>query len=190
MASLRATNNNTARSRGLISDEGGLGLIEVMVGLVLLLIGVLSAFVAFEVGKRTDVRAERTANVSHRAQAEIERILALPYASVGMESIPGNSGSGNAKDPLNYVINSPAEYKYDWSQPAKHEAFVSGGTLPTSSAWTDGNRTGTLYRFVTWVADPCPSCAHSQDYKRVTLALTTTETAGTTPFVASTIVTK
>ena len=176
------------RRRGSISDEEGFGLIEVIVATVLLVVGVLSSFLAYEGSQRADGRGERTATVAHRAQSEIERITALPYASVGMESIPTNSGSGNLKDPLNYVVNSPAGYKYDWAEPAKTEPFVNGGTLATSSAWTAGNRSGTLYRFVTWVSDPCASCTKSQDYKRVTVVLTTPD--GATPFISSTMVTK
>jgi prepilin-type N-terminal cleavage/methylation domain-containing protein len=171
-----------------MSAEDGFGLIEVIVAMVLLVVGVLSAFIAFEASQRADGRGERNAAVSHHAQAELERVLSLPYASVGMESIPVNSGSGNAKDPLNYVVNSPAGYKYDWAQPSKVEPFVSGGTLVPSSAWTDGKISGTLYRFVTWVSDPCPACANSQDYKRVTIVLTTPGSAA--PFTDATIVTK
>ena len=171
-----------------ISSEEGFGLIEVIVAMVLLVIGVLSAFIAYEASQRADLRGERNAAVAHHAQSEIERIQAMSYGSVGMKTIPSNSGSGNAKDPLNYVVNAPAGYKYDWSAPATSEPFVNGGELEPSSAWTDGNRSGTLYRFVTWVADACAACAKSQDYKRVTVVLTTPGNAA--PFIDSTIVTK
>ena len=189
MASLRATHSQAHTSPpAWISGEDGFGLVEIIVAMVLILIGVLSAFVAFEASQRADGRGERTATVAHRAQSEIERILALPYASVGMESIPTNSGSGDPKDPLNYVVNALPGYEYDWAEPAKQEKFVNGGALAPSSAWTDGNRSGTLYRFVTWVPDPCPKCANSQDYKRLTVVLTTPGTAA--PFISSTIATK
>jgi Tfp pilus assembly protein PilV len=188
MASLRAIHSqaDARRPRGP-SGEEGFGLVEVMVAMVLMLVGVLSAFVAFESSQRANGRSERTATVAHRAQSEVERILALPYASVGMASIPTNSGSNNPNDPLSYVVNSPAGYEYDWSQTSKKELFASGGTLATSSAWTDGNLSGTLYRFVTWVPDACPACANGQDYKRVTIVLTTPGQAA--PFINSTIVT-
>jgi type II secretory pathway pseudopilin PulG len=188
MASLRATHRlATTRCRRLHEEEG-FGLVELLVAMVLILVGVLSAFLAFEASQRSTARAERNANVAERSQAELERILALPYTEVGMKTIPSNSGSGNAKDPLNYVVNSPAGYEYDWTQTAKQEPFVNGGSLEPSSSWTDGKRTGTLYRFVTWVSDPCPTCANSQDYKRVTVVLTTPDKAG--PFINSTVVTK
>jgi Tfp pilus assembly protein PilE len=189
MASLHATHSRTEPGlRRGISGEEGFGLIEVIVAMVLLVIGVLSAFIAYEASQRADLRGERNAAVAHHAQSEVERIEAMSYGSVGMKTIPTNSGSGNANDPLNYVVNSPAGYKYDWSQPAKSEAFVSGGELEPSSAWTDGNRSGTLYRFVTWVSDECAACAKTQDYKRVTVVLTTPGNAA--PFVESTVVTK
>src|ERR1700730_3329104 len=107
MASSRATHNTTrARLLRRLSREEGFGLIEVIVAMVLLVIGVLSAFLAFEASQRADGRGDRNAAGSHHAQSEIERVLALPYASVGMESIPTNSASGKANDPLNYVVNS------------------------------------------------------------------------------------
>ena len=185
---MRATHSPAAAGRRRLRDEEGFGLVELLVAMVLVLVGVLSAFLAFEASQRSTARGERNAAVAARSQAELERIVAMPYAEVGMQSIPKNSGSGNTKDPLNYVVNSPAGYEYDWSQPAKQEQFVNEGSLAPSSAWTDGNRSGTLYRFVTWVSDPCPACAKSQDYKRVTIVLTTPDKAG--PFINSTIVTK
>lgn len=189
MVSLPATHSPTVtRWPGSVSGEDGFGLVEVLVAMVLILVGVLSAYLAFNASQRADLRAERNAAVAHRGQSEIERIQALPYTTVAMESTPSNSGSGNAKDPLNYVVNSPAGYEYDWTQPAKSESFATGGTLATSSAWTDGKISGTLYRFVTWVADACPTCANSKDYKRVTVVLTTPGNAA--PFKDSTVVAK
>jgi Tfp pilus assembly protein PilE len=188
MASSPATHSETrACPPRRISGEDGLGLIEVIVAMVLLVVGVLSAFIAFEASQRADSRGERTAGLAHHAQSELERIEALPYASVGMESTPTNSGSGKATDPLNYVVNSPAGYKYDWSQ-STSEPFVSGGTVKPEAEWTDGNRSGKIFEFVTWVSDACPLCANSQDYKRVTVVLTTTGTGA--PLIDSTIVTK
>jgi Tfp pilus assembly protein PilE len=190
MASSHATRSHArARHARRFAGEEGFGLIELMVAATVVLTGVLSAFLAFEASQRADSRGERTAAVAHRSQAELERIMALPYTSVAMESTPTNSGSKNKYDPLNYVVTGPpAEYQYDWNEPAKKEQFVTGGTLAPSSSWTDGKLTGTIYLFVTWVADACPSCAKSQDYKRVTLVLTTPGTAR--PFTTSTIVTK
>lgn len=186
---MRATRSKTGVGcAGRMSSEHGFGLVELIVAMGLLLVGVLSAFLAFEASQRADRRGERTADVAHRAQSEIERIVALPYTSAGMESVPSNDGSNDPKDPLNYVVNKPPGYEYDWSQPAKQEPFVTGGTLATSSPWSDANQSGTLWRFVTWASDQCPACAHSKDYKRVTIVLTTP--GGAAPFTTSTIVTK
>jgi type II secretory pathway pseudopilin PulG len=189
MASSRATHSQTVTGwPGRLPGEEGFGLIELLVAIVLVLIGVLSALTAFEASQRSNGHGERNASVAQRSQSELERILALPYAEVGMASTPANSGSGNPDDPLNYVTTGPAGYEYDWAVPSKHEPFVTGGTLATSSAWTDGNLSGTLYRFVTWVADPCAACAKAEDYKRVTIVLTTPGTSK--PFTNSTIITK
>jgi prepilin-type N-terminal cleavage/methylation domain-containing protein len=192
MASTRETpNRSTARLGRRLSGQQGFGLIEVIVAMVLMVIGVLSAFIAYESSQRGDERGERTAALAHHAQSEIERIEAMPYEQIGMKTVPTNSGSGKATDPLNYVVNSPAGYKYDWSS-STSEPFVSGGEskLEPEVAWTEGSpeRKGKLFTFVTWVSDSCPLCAKSQDYKRVTVVLTTSGTGA--PFIDSTIVTK
>jgi type II secretory pathway pseudopilin PulG len=188
MASTRATHSDDAADlRTRATGEEGFGLIEVIVAMVLMVIGVLSGFIAYEASQRANGRGERLAAVAHHAESEIERVEALPYASVGMKTLPTNSGSGKATDPLNYITSSPAGYKYDWSQ-STSEAFVSGGEVEPEGTWTDGNRTGKIYDFVTWVPDSCPLCANKEDYKRITVVLTTPGNAA--PFVDSTIVTK
>src|SRR6202022_2438198 len=145
MASSRATHSQTAASwPGWLSGEEGYGLIELIVASVLVLMGVLSAFTAFEASQRSNGHGERNASVAQRSQSELERILALPYASVGMESIPSNDGSGNPKDPLNYVVDILPGYEYDWSETKKQEKFVNGGALATSNLWTEENQSGTL----------------------------------------------
>jgi hypothetical protein len=72
--------------------------------------------------------------------------------------------------------------------PAATEPFVVGGQLQSSSTWNDGRLAGTVYRFVTWVNDPCPACASANDYKRVTVAVTITKgPPNVDPVVASTL---
>ena len=106
--------------------------------------------------------------------------------ALGIPKVELWEAHSSAKDELIKRVNETTGAK----SPERRamEPFVNGGTLATSSAFTDGKLSGTLYRFVTWVADPCPTCANSQDYKRVTVVLTTPGTAS--PFITSTIVSK
>src|SRR4030088_2096851 len=116
MVSLRATHSHGGtRLRRRISSEEGFGLIEVIVAMVLLVIGVLSAFIAYEASQRADLRGERNAAVAHHAQSEIERIQAMSYGSVGMKTIPTNSGSGKPKHLLNHLFKANPTYQYQWS---------------------------------------------------------------------------
>jgi hypothetical protein len=101
--------------------------------------------------------------------------------------MPTASGSGDPKDPLNYVQGT--SYAYDWTSPSTVEPLVTGGTLAPTSTWQDGRLGGNVYRFVTWVDDPCPVCTGTQDYKRVTVAVTvTTGPLRVSPFLATTFV--
>jgi type II secretory pathway pseudopilin PulG len=182
MASSRATCSHR-------SPEDGFTIIEVLMALVLLTGGVLAMIGTFDASKRANNSSERIEVAGHIAQSETEKILALPYASIGTTSAPANSGSGNAWDPLRYVVNGPpVAYAYDWSLPAVSEQVATGGTLAPSSAWSDGRLSGTIYRFVTWVADACPSCQNSQDYKRVTVVVTVNGAPARKPFIDSTVV--
>ncbi len=156
-----------------------------MIASVVMLVGVMAIFSVLVSSGRANSRSERNQTVAAVAQSTVEQILAQSYATVGMSSTPTNSGSGLATDPLRYVTTSPVGYAYDWLTPGTGQAWVTGGTLAPSSAWTSGAFGGTVYRFITWVADPCASCLHAQDYKRVTVVVTTT-TAGA-PFIDSTI---
>jgi prepilin-type N-terminal cleavage/methylation domain-containing protein len=182
MASWRATS----------SREDGFTLIELMVAVLLLTGGLLSGFAIFDSAKKGNHAGERIETAAHLAQSEIEKIAAQSYTTVGTTTAPAASGSSDPFDPLRYVVSGPpAAYAYDWTQSAVTEPLVTGGTstLAASSAWNDGRMSGTIYRFVTWVADPCPSCTAGQDYKRVTVVVTVNGATGRKPFITSTVVT-
>jgi hypothetical protein len=133
--------------------------------------------------------------MSHKAQLEQESILSQPYAAIGtsVASIPTGTSTSNPWDVTNYVHSTanPPTYSYDYQNTATTEPFVTPTTdttctctLAASSSWNDGRYSGTVYRFITFVADPCPACANSKDYKRVSVVVSV---PGHAPFIQSTI---
>jgi prepilin-type N-terminal cleavage/methylation domain-containing protein len=169
----------------LAQAEDGFTLIEILFAIVLITLGILATAVSFDHSRRTTTAGERLEVMAHQAEAEIEQVIALPYANIGTTTAPTNPGTGDVNDPNNYVTGS--SYNYDWTDNTKVEVMVTGGssTLLTSTAWDDGRYDGTIYRYVTWVEDACAACAGSQDYKRITVVVKATNRAK--PFISSTI---
>jgi prepilin-type N-terminal cleavage/methylation domain-containing protein len=183
---MRAITDAIARR---LASERGFTLIEVLVATVLMTIGVMAVVGTFDYTRRTTSSTEAHQVLAHIAQGETEAILANSYASIGTTAAPSPSGSGDPRDPLNYVVGgSPPLYRYDWKTPSATEPIVVGGTLALSNPWSDGRLGGTVYRFVTSVSDPCPKCAGTADYKRVTVVVTLTKgPANVAPTLESTI---
>jgi prepilin-type N-terminal cleavage/methylation domain-containing protein len=175
--------------------QGGFTLIELLAAISILTVGIFAVGTTLA-SSRTESSGAETQQVEiHRAQKELERIEALPYAQVGLTAAPGTSTS--ATDPR-YYVGGGACPSYQWNQTAgstsNTDAVVingctygtssySGGSLgPGPTAWSDGHVSGNVYDFVTWVTDTkCGSgCPSSNDYKRVTIAVTNTN--GSRPF--------
>jgi hypothetical protein len=120
------------------------------------------------------------------AQREIERIEGLPYGQIGLRC--GGSGQAscpaNSTDPTNpnyYVSSDGTKFQYDRSTPTATEPFdvdATNGTIVPSQSWSEvtqgGKLSGSFYDFVTWSTDSqcSPGCPSSNDYKRVTVAVT------------------
>jgi hypothetical protein len=179
------------------SSQAGFTVVEVLVAAVVLLVGVLSSFLAIEASQHLDTVAERQTELAHRAQAELERVKSLPYDQVGLTGT-NVSWSGSVGSPT--YVSAPAGSCPDTTtgpaptyQPdhypggsASIESMVvngcsyagttySTGTVEAESSWSDGNLSGRLYDFITWTSDPTCSqtttpgsvCPVSNDYKRI-----------------------
>ena len=165
------------RGRCQAAPEDGFTLIEVMFAAAITVIGLLATILTFDTSRDLVSVSERKEAAVHRGEREIERILALRYEDVALQSLPASSG--DPLDPAYYVSGST----YRWNQspgapPPTTEPLVTdpdGAIDPVPRAWTDGRLSGRIQTFVTWVNDPvCAEalCGGTADYKRVTVAVT------------------
>ena len=175
--------------------EEGFTLVEVLLACLIAGTGLLATVVTFDTSRDLVSFAEKKEAMVHVGEREIERILTLDYEKVALDSAP--PPAPDPADPGYYVQAGPS---YRWNQradaqPPHTEPLVidPAGEIPAAStSWSDGRLSGRVERFVTWVDDAtCGSlCAGTQDYKRVTVAVTVNGRGGPTkPILLSTLVT-
>ena len=158
--------------------ERGMTALEVLVAAGLVAVGLMGLVSSFDHSRQLVTLSEKTEVASHQAEREIERIMALPYASVALTANPTNSASPS--NPAYYVTaGSPGSYQWDQGAtgPRSNDVVVdaTNGTLtPVAITWTDSasRLSGSIYRYVTWTDDLCASCTGVQRAKRVTVAVT------------------
>ena len=187
-----------------VRGESGLTMIEVLVAVVILTIGLVGLFTVFDNSRNLTSKAYGQAAATKVAERELESVVSLGYSNIGLSTAPVPSSSSSSP---NYYVTSGGQFEYDWTDPTVSEPFcvatVTGsqycpGTVsPGPTAWNLQGIRGNIYRFVTWVDDPCGDCNGRYDYKRITIAVTVTppsaETAQATapgnPILVSTLVT-
>ena len=172
--------------RRLVEEESGLGIVEVMVAAIVLILGVVGVFQAFEASSRNTYRAEQTQVALDRAQRELEKIRSLDYGAVALTSQP--PAATNTNDPRYRVTGGT--FALDRGDPPGTppsnyaNLVVNGGTLyggatiangavaPGPTHFTSGDVSGNIYRFVVWREQPgCSACQGNQDFKRVIVAV-------------------
>jgi prepilin-type N-terminal cleavage/methylation domain-containing protein len=163
--------------------EHGFTLVEVLVASTILLAGVLTAMTAMNASRKLTLVSERRGTINQRAQAELERLKAIPFSQLGLTGM-ASSWSTNPSDytyvgsptgscPSNAGGSAPT-YQPDHSvggssatEPLVIDGCtytlsgtataISAGTVAPVTAWTDGNAggmSGNVYDFITWTADP------------------------------------
>jgi Tfp pilus assembly protein PilV len=144
--------------------EDGLSIVEVMVAALVLVGAIAGCLVALDGARSLTTTSERQEVAVHRAQQELERIKAIPFANLGLEALPQRTGgSGDAR---HYV--SPNGLQYDWNHTTgsnPDEAIVlstSADRITSHREWNDGRYSGMLDVFVTTV---------DSRLKRVTVAV-------------------
>jgi prepilin-type N-terminal cleavage/methylation domain-containing protein len=179
----------------LRQEEQGFSLIELLVAIVLIAVAITATAATFDRTRQGTKTGEQLEVMSHVAQADTESIISQSYATIGVQSntIPtAATPAFTPTAPLSYIVNGPPKaYAYNKLNTSTTEPFVTELNDTTcvcntafSRTWSDGRYSGTVYRFITWVDDPCARCAGTQNYKRVTIVVTST---GRLPVLTSTI---
>jgi Tfp pilus assembly protein PilV len=184
-----------------LAAEDGIMLLEVLFAILVLTIGLLGLIGAFDSARKLNLLSERRTSMAHRAQLEIERLQAIPYAQLAMQSQPAHSTE--TTNPDYYVNSSPTTCTsvgygcYAWNAEStsveeplvKPELGKEGKVYASPAArdcstgvgaceWKDGLIKGNVYDFVTWHTDENVCQTFVNNYKRVTVAVTATVPSG------------
>jgi Tfp pilus assembly protein PilE len=176
------------------ANESGLGIVELLVAAIILIIGTLAVFTAFDASTRATSRSEGSQVAQDLAQQELEKIHALNYGSIALTSQPAHSS--NAGDPRNRVNTGDGTFALSKGPPASDYATmvvnggtqVGGGTIgggvinpgPQAFPFTSGGDIhGQVFRYVVWRNDPgcLLVCPGNQDFKRVIVVVKLDDTA-------------
>jgi prepilin-type N-terminal cleavage/methylation domain-containing protein len=125
-----------------LGGEGGFGLIELLIAMMVLAIGILAIFAMFESGIRSATRASHVTTAGALADREMERFRAVRYDVIGLPNA------------LTDATAAPTPYPSD---PAYNAAgrvdLASCGTLPCVPVQNLTGADGRSYRvdtYVTW----------------------------------------
>ena len=151
-------------------DDGGFGLVELLIAMTVLLVGVLAVFLMFESGIITIKRASIRTTASALADAQLESFRAIKYDSIGLVDAQ--------------VTSAAAPYTTDpayQASAASRVALSACGTAPCTTkvpVQTLVGADGRSYRvdtFVTW-----QTVTSGRDVKRVTIVVRDATTTSTT----------
>jgi prepilin-type N-terminal cleavage/methylation domain-containing protein len=159
--------------RRLPAGEDGFSLIELMVAITVLAVGMVALVSSFDHSRELVTVSEKTEVASHRAERELERILAMTYENVGHASTP--AGSTDPSSPASRVNGTNYQYDQDSTPQSEPLAVVSGaGVGVAPEPWNDGESrlNGQTQSFITWTGSYCTSADRDLCAKRVTVAVT------------------
>jgi prepilin-type N-terminal cleavage/methylation domain-containing protein len=160
------------------ADERGMSLIEVMAAAFVLAIGVLATISVILGSRDLTTTSEKLEAATHVAEKELEDMGSLTWAAQAHPSTPTTG-------PAPYTVTGT---NFQWQSGSSEPLVVTPGVgaVPAAATpWSDGRLRGTVYRFVSWVDDPC--CTTTVDYKRLTVVVTVTGHPGISkPVVVST----
>ncbi len=152
--------------------DSGMTMIEVLMAMSVMITGVIGAFGAFTGLQRLGTIAEKKQEASRYAQREVEHLRQLGWASLKLSATPATMDDSRG-------IVSSGSYTPPNGGTASPLRIGTGCTAstcvdPGPTAWTAGNATGFVYRFITSEDDTtCGApCTPSVDRLRITVAVT------------------
>jgi hypothetical protein len=177
--------------------QDGMSMVEVLVAAALLTVGGLGVLSTTGGSKRVTISTERNQLTVAYAQREIERLAALPWASLGLNALPAPETDAT---PADEAPSTPAAYLTDCTPtgcsalrvlqepsdrtspppagvPAAGEPIVTGGSEAPLATATVAGHSARVYRYVTRVAERClqtaagTTCAPTTSTKRITVAI-------------------
>jgi prepilin-type N-terminal cleavage/methylation domain-containing protein len=169
--------------RRSLRQERGFTLIEVLIAMTLMSVGVAATLGVFGSAGRTTLVAQQNNVAVQQAQAEVDRLSRLSYDTLGLTSTPATST--NPRNPGYRVSGTALLIKTGLSESfvLSSDAGQSAAAVdpaPTSFAvgLGDATITGSIYRYVTWRDENCPTgvCDGTQNTKRITVAVTINQT--------------
>ena len=166
----------SGRLKRRLANEDGFTLFELLIAMAVTAVGLMALVSSFDHSRDLVSVAEKTEVASHQAERAMERVLAMPYASVAHNPAPTHNT--DPKHPANYVTGT----SYVWDQDASPqsdllEVDLTNGQISNVTNWQDSTSrlTGKTYTFVTRTGDLCSATdcpAGDQRGKRVTIAVT------------------
>lgn len=181
--------------------EAGFTLVEVMVAVLVVTIGLLGLLVTLNSSGHLDTTVKRQQAVTTRAEQEMEQLRAMGWTQLWMASVPvaGSDPPGSTSDvptnPNYWVNGSALKIRTNFSSklqsaplpgtPAGGETFVVSGSGSTGSGvapgptlFAIGGVQGNVWRYVTRVAETCPSGSAVTPAIRLTVAVRLDAVAG------------
>jgi len=160
----------SARSiRRRLAAQSGFSLIELLVAILLTTVGVMAIISTFDYSRKLVTTAEKNEVIAHKAEAEMEKVLAIQYDKIALTASPTQSFTQDNPD---YYVNPP-NYRWDQSSttgPQSDQLVIdsANGAVTHMSNWDDQvvRLSGGVYRYVTAVP------GSGGNAKRVTIAVT------------------
>jgi prepilin-type N-terminal cleavage/methylation domain-containing protein len=162
--------------------EAGFTIIEVLVALVIVVIGALTTFGLLSAATRNTERAKATQVALDRAQQEVEALRSLTNKQLALTATPEHMN--NQLNPNYRVLGGAFALLRQASSPTatmvvnNGELFgggvVEGGVVnPGPTAFSSGDVSGEVYRYVVWRNDAAcgTACPGFQDFKQVIVAI-------------------
>ena len=166
--------------RGARVEEGGFTLVESMIAAMLLVLGSLGVLQVLDAGTRNTFRAEESQVINDRLQRELEAIRRLPFDEIALTTAPVRITDANdprwrvSFDRTSYAIGRNGTnlraFAVNGTPSPSGEAVEQGVVSAEPTAFTAGDVSGQIFRFITWTSDPSCAACGSGAMKRVIVA--------------------